>query len=193
MKKIILLILLVVLVYTGRIYFKEINNPQQKIVVHETAYKVVNDNQAPPSFKINSDSHNSAADNDKNPNNKVRKIKDQNFEAYDALEKSWLLKAQKIIGADKYAVYVDMKNQNEKEKLAAYKEFHNYLRKKYGDKFSYNISDDQSIREKEINHKYLAALAKLIGPEKFTEYTAAKDQLNEEMIRNNKDSIQVEF
>ena len=178
---------------TGWIYFKQINRPQQKIVVHETAYKAVNDTQAPPSFKINSNPQNPGANTDKNVNIKARDANDQNFEIYDVLEKSWLLKVKKIIGNDKYAAYVEMKNQNEKEKLQAYKEFHNYLRKKYGDKFSYNISDDQSTREKEINQKYLMALAKLIGPEKFTEYTAAKDQTNEEMIRNNKESIQVEF
>jgi hypothetical protein len=189
MKKIIILIVILLLFFTGRVYFKEMNQPREKLAIKETATKVVNDLEAPPSFKINSNSENTA----RNANNKVRELKDQNFEVYDALEKSWLQKVQKVIGNDKYAMYIEMKNQNEKEKLQAYKEFHNYLRKKYGNKFSYNISDDQSMREKEINQKYLTALAKLIGPEKFTEYTAAKDQINEEMIRNNKESIQVEF
>jgi uncharacterized protein YgiM (DUF1202 family) len=86
-----------------------------------------------------------------------------------------------------------MRDRNEKEKMQAYKEYHNYLRQKYGDKFSYNITDDQSAREKQINQRYLKDLLKLIGPEKFKKYTASKDQFNEEMRRKNKESIQIEF
>jgi hypothetical protein len=67
------------------------------------------------------------------------------------------------------------------------------LRQKEGDKFSYSISNDQSVREKEINQRFLKDLLNLIGPEKFRLYISVKDQFNEEMRRNNKEAIQIEF
>lgn len=119
--------------------------------------------------------------------------KDEKFEEFDRQEKVWLGKVKSIIGDKDFPIYVEMREQSEKEKLMAYKEYHDYLRQKFGDKFSYNISEDQSIREKEITKRYLAQLLKMIGDEKFKQYTAARDQFNEDMRRNNKDSIQVEF
>ena len=124
---------------------------------------------------------------------KVVETADENFEVFDKIEKEWLTKAQAIVGSDKYQAYLGLREQNDKEKLLAYKEYHDYLRQKYGDKFSYNLSEDQSIREKKINQRYLGELLKLIGPEKFTKYTAEKDQFNEEMRRQKKETIQIEF
>lgn len=124
---------------------------------------------------------------------KVQEDNDTNFEVFDHLEKAWLQRAQNIIGGEKYPMYLDMRNRSDKEKMQAYKEYHDYLRQKYGDKFSYNISDDQSVREKEINQRYLKELLDFVGPLKFKEYTSAKDQFNEEMRRKNKEAIQIEF
>ena len=191
MKKKISLVIVVILALAGWFFFRAQNTPVQKIVeidsdVKPVVKKVVNtEPNTPPSFKFKP--------NEKKINSRTRVTTDEKFEIFDKLEQVWLSKAQEIIGADKYPIYLDMKNRNDKEKMQAYKEYHDYLRQKYGDKFSYNISDDQSIREKEINQKYLSDLLKLIGPEKFTKYTAAKDQLNEEMRKNNKEAIQIEF
>jgi uncharacterized short protein YbdD (DUF466 family) len=118
---------------------------------------------------------------------------DERFEEFDRQEKVWLTSVKKIIGEKDYPTYVQMREQSEKEKMMAYKEYHDYLRQKYGDKFSYNISEDQSIREKDITKRYLAELLKIIGADKFTKYTAARDQFNENMRRQNKESIQIEF
>lgn len=118
---------------------------------------------------------------------------DERFLEFDRQEKAWFTQAKTIIGDKDFPVYVQMREQSEKEKLMAYKEYHSYLRQKFGDKFSYNISEDQSIREKDITKRYLAELLKMIGPEKFKKYTAARDQFNEQMRRENKEAIQIEF
>lgn len=121
------------------------------------------------------------------------RVQDERFEEFDRQEKVWLSNVKKIIGEKDYPTYVQMREQSEKEKMMAYKEYHDYLRQKFGDKFSYNISEDQSVREKEITKRYLADLLKIIGAEKFKKYTAARDQFNEDMRRENKETIQVEF
>lgn len=118
---------------------------------------------------------------------------DDRFLEFDRQEKNWLNEAKTIIGEKDYPVYLQMREQSEKEKLMAYKEYHDYLRQKFGDKFSYNISEDQSIREKDITKRYLGDLLKIIGEEKFKKYISARDQFNEKMRRENKESIQIEF
>lgn len=153
------------------------------------------DKNAPPSLKVNK-----TVTTAPNAFSKVGEVKsrvhetpDEKFEEFDKLEKVWLSKVQVIVGEKNYPLYLDMRNRNEKEKMQAYKEYHDYLRQKYGDNFSYNISEDQSIREKQINQRYLKELLKLIGPVQFKQYTEARDLFNESMRRQNKESIQIEF
>ncbi len=124
---------------------------------------------------------------------KVIESEENNFDVFDKMEKVWLGKVEAIIGATHYALYLDMRNRNDKEKMQAYKEYHDYLRLKYGDKFSYNISEDQSVREKQINQRYLDELVKLIGDEKFKIYLKSRDQFNEDLRRTRKEAIQIEF
>ena len=114
------------------------------------------------------------------------------FEVFDEMEKKWLSTVQEIVG-DQYPRYLEMRERNEKEKMQAYKEYHDYLRKQYGDNFSYNISEDNSMREKEINQRYLKELLALIGHEKFQNYIKARDKINEDNRKNKKEFIQVEF
>jgi len=123
----------------------------------------------------------------------VTKDEEDRFEEYDAMEKKWLSTVEGIIGPAHYPRYLEMREVNEKEKMQAYKEYHDYLRQKYGDKFNYNISEDQSVREKEINQRYLKDLLKLIGEQKFQAYISARDKINEENRKSSKEFIQVEF
>lgn len=123
----------------------------------------------------------------------LTKDEEDQFAAFDKMEKAWLATAENIIGKDHYARYLEMRDNNEKEKMMAYKEYHDYLRQKYGDKFTYNISEDQSVREKEINQRYLKDLLALIGDEKFQTYLKARDKINEENRRKQKEFIQIEF
>lgn len=118
---------------------------------------------------------------------------EEQFAEYDEMEKKWLNNVKVIIGEKDYPFYLEMRDTNEKEKMQAYKEYHDYLRKKYGDKFNYNISEDQSIREKEINQKYLKLLLEKIGQEKFQVYIKARDKINEENRRKKKLFLQIEF
>lgn len=120
-------------------------------------------------------------------------VVDDEFKAYDEMEKKWLTTVEQLIGPSAYPKYLAMREANEKEKSLAYQEYHDYLRKKYGDKFTYNISEDQSIREKQINQRYLKELLLLLGSSKFQEYLKARDLINEENRKNNKEFIQVEF
>lgn len=125
--------------------------------------------------------------------NTLTKKDEDEFAEFDLLESSWLVTAESIIGRADYPRYIEMRDANEKEKMIAYQEYHDYLRKKFGDKFEYNISEDQSIQEKKINQRYLKELLALIGNEKFQAYIKARDKINEENRRNNKAFIQIEF
>lgn len=137
---------------------------------------------------------------EKNPppaanNQKTFKTQDKNFDEYDTNEKEWLGKIENILGEKDYEYYIDLRNKNEEEKMKAYKEFHDYLRQKHGDNFSYNISEDQSIREKEINTNNTRDLLKRIGEEKFKLYLKARDQFNEELLKKseNGSALIIEF
>lgn len=123
----------------------------------------------------------------------LSKSDEEQFAEFDEMDKKWLVNVKDIIGEKDYPFYLEMREINEKEKMQAYKEYHDFLRKKYGDKFNYNISEDQSIREKEINQKYLKILFEKIGKEKFQMYIKARDKINEENRRNKKIFLQIEF
>jgi hypothetical protein len=190
-KKKYLFITVAVLIVIGGFIYKAANETTDNIVETDSDKKSgVIDPKIPPSLKTNPMTDPSV----EKKNYRVHETaEDEQFVEFDKIENAWLVIAEEIIGADKYAQYVDLRNRNEKEKMQAYKEYHDYLRQKYGDKFTYNITDDQSIREKQINQRYLKELLTLIGPEKFKNYNAAKDELNEEIRRENKESIQIEF
>ncbi|NOT78400.1 MAG: hypothetical protein HOP07_05290 [Bacteriovoracaceae bacterium] len=115
------------------------------------------------------------------------------FNEYDIIEKKWLEIVKNNLGESFYFQYLEMREQNDKEKMSAYQEYHDYLRQKQGDKFEYNISEDQSERERKINQIYLNKLLEIIGPAKFQEYLKSRDQFNEESRRNNKEFILMEF
>lgn len=125
--------------------------------------------------------------------NTLTKEDEAEFAEFDLLESSWLNTVESIIGRNDYPRYIEMRDANEKEKMIAYQEYHDHLRKEFGDKFEYNISEDQSILEKKINQRYLKDLLALIGNEKFQTYVKARDKINEENRRNNKAFIQIEF
>ncbi len=125
--------------------------------------------------------------------NSLSKDEDEEFRAFDEMEKKWLSDVKVVIGDEFYAQYLSMREQNEKEKMEAYKEYHDYLRRKHGDNFKYNISEDQSVREKKINQEYLKKLLALIGENKFQAYIKARDKINEDNRRKGKEFIQVEF
>ena len=123
----------------------------------------------------------------------LNKNEEAEFDVFDEMEKNWLASVSTIFGEDHFKQYKEMRDMNEKEKSIAYKEYHDYLRKKYGDKFTYNISEDQSAKEKDINQRYLKKLLKLVGEEKFQTYIKARDKINEDNRRNHKEFIQIEF
>lgn len=183
LKKIIVLTLLIV---AGGLFYlshrTKSNNDQ----------KAYNDLQTPNStvvFKTD----NYAVTNLKNK--KIVKVQDHNFEEFDKSEKLWLSEIENILGHNDFDFYLDLRNKNEEEKMSAYKEFHDYLRQKNGDNFSYNISEDQSVREKEINTKNTRELLKRIGEEKFKMYLKARDQFNEQLLRKSQDgsALIIEF
>lgn len=123
----------------------------------------------------------------------LSKDEDEQFAQFDEMEKKWLGEVKTIIGNEFYPQYLNLRERNEKEKMDAYKEYHDYLRKKHGDHFQYNISEDQSIRETKINQSYLKELLTLIGEKKFQAYIKARDKINEENRRKGREFMQVEF
>jgi hypothetical protein len=181
MKKIFifLFILLSVVIY----YFYNKKNPKKNY------YEIQSSNNMPAVFKpVHSE--------DVKPlSNKTIKTQDTNFEKFDQVEKEWLIRIEKLLGRSNFEYYSDLRSKNEEEKMKAYKEFHEYLRLKHGDNFSYNISEDQSVREKEVNTKYTRLLLTKIGEEKFKEYLIIRDHFNEEQQRKDQDgnALVIEF
>lgn len=181
-------IALVILVIASWIGYRALHAPVPRAtVVSETDSTQKIDKITPTTLKINS------ATSKEVQKTKEREFTDEDFKEFDQIEKNWLQTVEVIVGEKNYPRYLEMRNRSEQEKMQAYKEYHDYLRQKYGDTFSYNISEDQSIREKQINQRYLKELLQLIGPESFKKYTEAKDLFNENMRRENKESIQMEF
>ena len=123
----------------------------------------------------------------------LSKDEEEDFRAFDEMEEAWLETVQAVLGDTFYPRYIEMRALNEKEKMQAYKDYHDFMRKKYGDKFTHNISEDQSVLEKKINQHYLKELLAMIGPEKFQQYLKARDSINEANRKKNKEFIQVEF
>lgn len=194
-------ILLVSLALASWFVYRALNAPSDNEVVVESETPVVTETNVPSTLKVDAPKDEAGAGQPQQPGFGAPKVRvyeksdsqDERFEEFDRQEKAWFSQAKAIMGEKDFPLYVQMREQSEKEKLMAYKEYHSYLRQKFGDKFSYNISEDQSVREKEITKRYLAELLKMIGQDKFKKYTAARDQFNEQMRRENKEAIQIEF
>lgn len=190
MKKKKFITIFLLLFILGWISSQVYNLRTEKVIeVDNDSKSTTTDSKNPTSLKLNSEIQKSEGKSIYR--NEIRG--DEEFHAFDEIEKSWLLETKEIIGSEYFSQYVDLKKNNDEEKMKAYREYHDNLRQKYGNKFSYNISDDQSEKEKKINQRYLKNLLKIIGPAKFKIYTSAKDQFNEELRRKNKEAIQMEF
>ena len=111
----------------------------------------------------------------------------------EKIEQKWLDQVHAIVGDQNFEQYLKMRQRNEKEKLDAYNQYHEFLRKKYGDKYAYNISEDQSKKEKEINQNFLKEFKMLIGEAKFNDYLKAKDEINKEYQKQNELFMDIEF
>lgn len=118
--------------------------------------------------------------------------KDQ-FKIYDEIEKKWLESVRNLLTEKEFLQYENLRKANEKEKMQAYQEYHDYLRQKFGDQFQYNISEDHTVRENKINQSYLKELLRMIGEKKFKNYLKNRDLFNEENRRNQKEFLQIEF
>jgi hypothetical protein len=152
--------------------------------------KIYNDIQTPSTTVVFKNKALTPADSSPQ---KIIKTPDKNFEEYDQNEKAWLGKIELLLGENDFQYYTDLREKNDQEKMQAYKEFHEYLRQKHGDNFSYNISEDQSVREKDINTKYTRMLLKKIGEEKFKMYLKTRDEYNEELQKQSKDGQALVF
>lgn len=128
-----------------------------------------------------------------NKHSELSKIDEDNFKAFDEMEEKWLKKVESLFTPVEYRNYLEMRKRNEQEKMVAYKEYHDYLRSTQGDAFSYKISEDQTAREKLINQDYLKELLNLVGEEKFKKFVAERDKMNEQLRKEGKEFIQVEF
>ncbi len=188
MKKISALLGIILFLGLGYYYF---NQKPSNIITYEELEKIKKQNvkptveNVPLTLKTEQNANTTTVDNEA-PVKKVYETKDDKFEAFDRMEREWLSGVKKLLSPKEYLVYEDLRNLNEKEKAEAYKAYHDYLRAKYGNNFKYNISKDQSIREKKINEKYLKDLLKVIGEEKFKKYLSQKDQYNETLRRESK-------
>ena len=192
MKKNVLFLIVLILIVIAWQAYRTLKTSEEKYSETSSDSKIISkDSNAPLSLKlITVANHNPSIQKN---NDKGHLTDDDQFLAFDKVEEEWVGKVEEILGVDQFSKYLEMKKNNDIEKMQAYKEYHDYLRQKYGDKFSYNISDDQSPKEKQINQRYLKDLLKLIGPIKFKSYTSAKDQLNEQVRRSNKEAILIEF
>jgi len=187
-KKFFSAIIILALILVGYYFYQR---PKNNIITYEELQKMKQSKSLPKEenvpLTLKAEGNTSVAE--KHTDSAVKKVyetKDDKFEAFDRMEQAWLKNVQGLLSAKEYLAYEELRNLNEKEKAEAYKAYHDYLRSKYGNNFKYNISEDQSIREKKINEKYLKDLLKLVGEEKFKKYLKLKDQYNENLRRESK-------
>lgn len=184
MKKKVALVFFIGIFAASYLYF---SRKPANIITYEELQKIKKQNHAPQAenvpLTLKAEQEKSQV---QEPVKKVYETKDDKFEEFDRMERGWLENVKKLFTAKEYLLYEELRNVNEKEKADAYKAYHDYLRAKYGNNFKYNISEDQSIREKKINEKYLKDLLKIIGEEKFKKYLSQKDQYNETLRRSSK-------
>jgi uncharacterized short protein YbdD (DUF466 family) len=186
MKKIIFIFAIILVISVGYFYNTFKNKKS------EESYTELQGN---PSGPVVFKTEKTEASTTPGPSQKIIKTENKDFNQYDKNDKEWLGKIENLLGEKDYAFYLELRKKNEDEKMVAYNEFHEYLRKKYGDNFSYHISEDQSVREKEINTRHTKELLKQIGSEKFKDYLKERDQFNEELLRKSEagQALVIEF
>ncbi len=111
----------------------------------------------------------------------------KDFEAFDQFESRWIEKVKVVFPKPKmFDVYLVFREDNEKEKMEAYEEFHRLMEKKFGANYTYSLSEDQTKMEQKINDKYLKKLKEMMGEKSFIEYLKIRDQFNEDIMRETK-------
>ena len=96
-----------------------------------------------------------AVDNDENK---------KDFAEFDRFENQWINEVKKVFPKPKmFDVYIVFREDNEKEKMEAYEEFHKLMEKKFGPNYTYSLSEDQTKMEQKINDKYLKKLKDMVG------------------------------
>ena len=119
-----------------------------------------------------------AVDNDENK---------KDFAEFDRFENQWINEVKKVFPKPKmFEVYLVFREDNEKEKMEAYEEFHKLMEKKFGPNYTYSLSEDQTKMEQKINDKYLKKLKDMVGDKTFTEYLKVRDEFNEKVMRETK-------
>lgn len=189
-KRIIIILILIIASVAVWFFFSKRIEPGSELQPEENIVSEVKD-QTSPTVILKEDK--SVVSTKKTSS--LENPQDKNFDEYDKNDKIWLGKVQNVLSRNEFEFYQGLRSNNEEEKMQAYQEFHDYLRQKHGDNFSYNISEDQSIREKQINAKYTQEFLKKIGPDKFKLYLNMRDQFNEEQQRKSKDgnALIIEF
>lgn len=111
----------------------------------------------------------------------------KDFEAFDKFEARWISEVKKVFPKPKmFDVYLVFREDNEKEKMEVYEEFHKLMEKKFGPNYTYSLSEDQTKMEQKINDKYLKKLKDMMGEKAFMEYLKVRDEFNEQIMRETK-------
>ncbi|MDD0852089.1 hypothetical protein HBN50_03230 [Halobacteriovorax sp. GB3] len=93
------------------------------------------------------------------------------------------------------ADYYKMREGFEKDSYLAFETYHEQMRLKHGDNYSYNPTEDEEAFQKEIRETYEKKLLEKMGKEKFRKYIQVKDRFNEGLIEGNdrKAALLIEF
>lgn len=111
----------------------------------------------------------------------------KDFAAFEQFENRWIAEVKKVFPKPKmFDVYLVFREDNEKEKMEAYEEFHKLMEKKFGPNYTYSLSEDQTKMEQKINDKYLKKLKDMMGEKAFMEYLKVRDEFNEQIMRETK-------
>lgn len=108
----------------------------------------------------------------------------KDFLAFEQFENRWIVEVKRVFPKPKmFEVYLVFREDNEKEKMEAYEEFHKLMEKKFGANYTYSLSEDQTKMEQKINDKYLKKLKDMLGEKAFMNYLKTRDEFNEQIMR----------
>lgn len=113
---------------------------------------------------------------------KVIKLKKESIDEEDVVNSKWMSSIKQIFelelfdDSDAYDDYQSMKASFEEDRMEAYDEFMDQVRK---EKKSFNITELEDGKYKEIEEEYLKAFQKRYGQKVFLKYLEAIEKHNE--------------
>lgn len=122
----------------------------------------------------------------------IKELSDEDLkkidEQFEKVEKEWATEVEQLfvgeLGLNSLAFeqYKALREAYDEDKYEAERDFHDFMRKKYGEKYSYNPTETQEIYENRIQEKYESQLKKILGEKSFIRYLEVREKFNQQIM-----------